>query len=335
MTRRVSAIAALLLSGASASSQQVPGDLGELMRQLAERRHGEVSFVEQHFLKLLKRPAESYGELTYDAPDRLEKRTVEPKPETLTLAGDVLTVVRGGRARTLDLKSYPALVPFIESIRATLAGDLPTLERLFTVEFAGTVARWRLTLTPRDPQVAKTVSQVRIDGANSTLTTVEILETDGDRSLMTLREHPMSARRAAVLGAWLCTLAAAAAVALHARYITDLSAFLPAHPTAQQRILVEQLREGPASRLILIGIEGGSRLARAAVSLDMARRLRARPRVLERQQRRGGLGGSRSRIPVRAPLSFERRGRLRSAFPSQASRRRCATPSRILPRPRG
>jgi predicted exporter len=87
----------------------------------------------------------------------------------------------------------------------------------------------------------------------------------------------MSARRAAVLGAWLCTLTAAAAVALHARYVTDLSAFLPAHPTPQQRILVEQLREGPTSRLLLVGIEGGSRLARAAVSIDMGRRLRADP----------------------------------------------------------
>jgi len=188
--RPLSAIAALALSSAAALSQQAPGELGELMRQLAERRHGQVSFVEQHFLRLLKRPAESYGELTYDAPDRLEKRTVEPRPETLTLAGSVLTVVRGGRTRTLDLKAYPALVPLIESIRATLAGDLPTLEQLFAVDFAGTVAHWRLTLTPRDAQVAKTVSQVRIDGANGTLTTVEILETDGDRSLMTLREHP-------------------------------------------------------------------------------------------------------------------------------------------------
>jgi predicted exporter len=87
----------------------------------------------------------------------------------------------------------------------------------------------------------------------------------------------MSARRAAVLAAWLCSLIAAAAVALHARYITDLSAFLPAHPTPQQRILVEQLRDGPASRLLLIGIEGGSRLARAAVSIDMGRHLRADP----------------------------------------------------------
>ena len=87
----------------------------------------------------------------------------------------------------------------------------------------------------------------------------------------------MRARRAAVIAAWLCSLAVAAAVALHARYITDLSAFLPAHPTAQQRILVEQLRDGPASRLLLVGIEGGSRLGRAAVSNEMERRLSADP----------------------------------------------------------
>jgi predicted exporter len=87
----------------------------------------------------------------------------------------------------------------------------------------------------------------------------------------------MRARRAAVVAAWLCSLAVAAVVAWHARYITDLSAFLPAHPTAQQRILVEQLRDGPASRLLLVGIEGGSRRERAAVSNGMERRLRADP----------------------------------------------------------
>ena len=191
MTRHVPAIAALLLSGAAALSQQVSGDLGELMRQLAERRHGEVSFVEQHFLKLLKRPAESYGELTYDAPDRLEKRTIEPRPETLTLAGDVLTVVRGGRTRTLDLKSYPARVPFMESIRATFAGGSRlTLERLFTVEFAGTLGRWPLTFT----RSRRSSREDALAGAHrrrdQILTRAQIRQPDGDRSLMTLREHP-------------------------------------------------------------------------------------------------------------------------------------------------
>lgn len=172
-----------------AAARGATGDLEELMRLLAARRHGEVSFVEQHFMKLTRRPVESFGELTYEAPDRLEKRTVEPRPETLEVAGDVLTIERKGRSRVLDLRAYPAVAPFVDSIRATLAGDLGTLERIFSVDYAGDLSRWSLTLAPRDPQVARMVSQVRIDGARDTLLSVEILERDGDRSLMTLRDH--------------------------------------------------------------------------------------------------------------------------------------------------
>jgi hypothetical protein len=174
---------------AAADDLAATSDLDELMRLLAARRHGQVNFVEQHFLKLLKRPVESFGDLTYDAPDRLEKHTVDPRPETLLLAGDLLTIQRGGHSRVVDLKAYPALLPFIESIRATLAGDLTSLERVFTVDYAGNLSHWALTLVPRDSQVAKTVARVRIEGARDTLFKVEIFETDGDRSLMTLRDH--------------------------------------------------------------------------------------------------------------------------------------------------
>jgi hypothetical protein len=165
-------------------------DLQELMRLLAVRRHGQVDFVEQHFLAVLKRPVESFGVMTYDAPRRLEKRTVEPRPERLVLDGDELTVERKGHTRVLELAAYPSLLPFVESLRATLAGDLPALERAFDVEFAGNVQRWTLTLSPRDPKVSSTVSRVRIDGSRDVLSKVEILEANGDRSLMTLRNHP-------------------------------------------------------------------------------------------------------------------------------------------------
>jgi predicted exporter len=87
----------------------------------------------------------------------------------------------------------------------------------------------------------------------------------------------MSTRKAWLIAAWLCSIAAAAWIAAHARYITDLSGFLPAHPTPMQRLLVDQLREGPASRLILIGIEHGDMQALAAVSVAMAQRLRSDP----------------------------------------------------------
>jgi hypothetical protein len=162
-------------------------DLNEVMGLLAMRQHGRVEFVEQQFLAVLKQPVESSGELRYDAPDRLEKRTLKPHAETLVLAGGVLTVERAHSRHVMDLHSYPQVQPFVESIRATLAGDRSALERLFRVEFAGSTARWTLTLIPLESKIKQSVSQVRIDGARDQLLKVEIRQPDGDRSLMTLR----------------------------------------------------------------------------------------------------------------------------------------------------
>jgi Outer membrane lipoprotein carrier protein LolA-like len=162
-------------------------DLDEIMGLLAARQHGRVEFIEQQFLAVLKHPIESSGELRYDAPARLEKRTLKPRPETLVLDGDVLTVERAHSRRVMDLHSYPQVQPFVESIRATLAGDRASLERLFRLEFAGSTARWTLTLIPLESKVKQSVAQVRIDGARDQLLKVEIRQTDGDRSLMTLR----------------------------------------------------------------------------------------------------------------------------------------------------
>jgi predicted exporter len=87
----------------------------------------------------------------------------------------------------------------------------------------------------------------------------------------------MNPRRASVAALWLCCIALACIVVARARYITDLSAFLPAKPTPLQQLLVDQLRDGPASRLILIAIEQGDAGARAKVSAVMAAALRRDP----------------------------------------------------------
>jgi predicted exporter len=84
----------------------------------------------------------------------------------------------------------------------------------------------------------------------------------------------MKARGPWIIAAWLAGIAMAGWVVAHARYITDLSAFLPAKPTHLQQLMVDQLRDGPASRMILISLEGGDVETRAAVSLAMAQRLR-------------------------------------------------------------
>ena len=194
MMRRAVGLLLLALTFAAAASSPAQaaagapmGDLDEVMRLLSMRPHGRVEFIEQHFLAILKRPVESSGEMRYDAPDHLEKRTLLPRPENLVLDGGKLTVERGGHSHVLDLHRYPQILPFIESIRGTLAGDRSALERLFHLEFAGSVGRWSLTLEPLDRSLAQVVKQVQIDGARDQLQRVEIRQPDGDRSLMTLR----------------------------------------------------------------------------------------------------------------------------------------------------
>lgn len=86
-------------------------------------------------------------------------------------------------------------------------------------------------------------------------------------------------RRAAIV-VWALLLGLAALVVIRARYSTDLSAFLPRAPTASQRLLVQQLRQGVASRLIIVAIEGADEAARARLSEALAQRLRADPQFV-------------------------------------------------------
>lgn len=63
----------------------------------------------------------------------------------------------------------------------------------------------------------------------------------------------------------------------HTRFSTDLGYFLPRGASTTEKLLVEQVREGAASRLILIGLEGGSEEERARTSAELARQLRGNP----------------------------------------------------------
>jgi hypothetical protein len=191
--RHALALAAAILTwsppdgtAATAATAAQPPDYAQLLELLEQRRHGHVTFTETQYLAMLERPLQSSGELLYDAPDRLEKRTLKPKAETLVLEHGVLTAHRGRRTYTLPLRDYPQVAPFIESIRATLAGDRAALERLFRLEFEGTLAHWTLLLTPSDAGLAGLVRNIRIEGRRDAISSVEIVQRDGDRSLLTI-----------------------------------------------------------------------------------------------------------------------------------------------------
>ena len=164
--------------------------LEQLMQRLAQVKSSKATFVERKHLRILNAPLESSGTLVYTAPGSLEKHTLKPKPETLVLEKDTLTFedVTRKRRRTLRLQEYPVVWAFVESIRSTLAGDLQGLNRFYRVALEGSEAEWRLTLDPREPDIQRMVNQIRITGSRASIRSIEVAESEGDRSVMTITE---------------------------------------------------------------------------------------------------------------------------------------------------
>jgi outer membrane lipoprotein-sorting protein len=168
-------------------------DVTRLMRELGEVKSAKARFVERKHLAILSAPLEATGTLLYTAPGRLEKHTLTPRQESLVLEGDRLTLENQERnqRRTFALQDQPVIWAFVESIRSTLAGDLATLTRFYEASLDGRERRWRLTLKPSDPRMQDVVNEIRISGDRNWINAIEIIETSGDRSVMTItRDSP-------------------------------------------------------------------------------------------------------------------------------------------------
>jgi len=181
-------VVVLVLMLAPLAAQAADWDIARLMRGLAQTRTDHARFTETKYIAMLDKPVESSGELFYTAPDRLEKRTIKPKPETMILNHGTLVIERGRQQHRLQLQDYPELEAFVGSIRGILAGDRNALERNYRLILDGTVERWTLQLLPVDEKMQAVVTRIRIEGTRYAVRSVEIIQADGDRSLMLIEK---------------------------------------------------------------------------------------------------------------------------------------------------
>ena len=165
-------------------------DLSVLMDELSRRSSAQASFTETRYLAVLDEPIEQSGTLAF-SPGRLEKITLKPHSERMTVVGDELTLETGKERKTrrLKLRRYPALWGFIEGLRATLTGDLGALRRFYDVELHGSVEDWELVLVPNRPEMAAVVRLVSIRGGLGRISVIETVQESGDRSVMQIVER--------------------------------------------------------------------------------------------------------------------------------------------------
>lgn len=182
------------IAHAEDESAAIPAGWGlpQLMQSMAQVQRSQGKFKERKYLSVLIAPLDFSGTLSFRAPDHLEKHTLKPKVESLVLDQGVLTIDSKARniKRTLVLQEYPAVWAFVESIRSTLAGDLPTLQRFYKIRFKGTATKWSMRLRPLEQTTRRVVSEIVISGRGNHVTHIETYEANGDHSMMTVIEQP-------------------------------------------------------------------------------------------------------------------------------------------------
>ena len=161
-------------------------DLDALMAQLAQRKGGETRFTEERTVTGFDSPLRASGTLSFSAPDRFARMTLEPRRERMEVAGNQIRLERGNRVRQLTLDAVPELASLVEGLRGTLSGDAAALRRHFEVRLAGHAGLWTLTLVPSDAALLTQVRQLQIVGTGADLRTVELLMAGNQRSLMTI-----------------------------------------------------------------------------------------------------------------------------------------------------
>ncbi|MCF6224896.1 MAG: outer membrane lipoprotein carrier protein LolA [Xanthomonadales bacterium] len=175
---------------------EADNSLDTLMQALAANGDSKAYFTETRTSRLTRKPIESSGTLAFVFPDNLIRQIEKPKAVLFEVQGDRVIISRNGKAQSRSLAQLGAARAFIESLRATLAGDQQALQQYYRLALTADGHSWQLVLTPQDHALAKKISQIQISGdfyssdavaeRQARVTVVEVIERNGSRTVTQL-----------------------------------------------------------------------------------------------------------------------------------------------------
>jgi len=157
-------------------------ELDELLGQLASTHGVRAEFRELKQLQLLDEPLEIRGALYFIPPDRLVRTTSAPAVTRLLLDGVRMSFEDEAGSQAVDLSDDPVARQFAGNLVALFRGDRAVLERSYRLSFRSAGQRWELSLVPKSAPLDRFIEQIRLAGIGRSLSEMELVEKDGDRT---------------------------------------------------------------------------------------------------------------------------------------------------------
>jgi outer membrane lipoprotein-sorting protein len=187
------ALLAVAAAGSPAEPPPAP-TLEAFMAGMAGTSGVEARFREVKEVALLAEPLEVRGTLFFVPPDRLARVTHEPGRSRLVIDGERLSFEDEADGEAIDLSGNPVAREFVSNFIVLFNGDLEALRARYEPHFRVEGGRWSLRLVPRRRPLRDFVAFVRLEGEGRSLARMELVETDGDRTVTTFTEVEVDRR---------------------------------------------------------------------------------------------------------------------------------------------
>jgi len=158
------------------------GELGwrPLIDSLAAKGTVLAPFTEHRFFPFRRDPVALTGILRYSPERGLSLQYVNPEPSVLIAdTSGLLLRDRQGRSRELPSESREAGA--IASLLSIMRFDLAALYPRFIIHAFRTESGWGFRFTPRDPEVARSLGEITVEGSGSQVRHLEFKMSSSQR----------------------------------------------------------------------------------------------------------------------------------------------------------
>ena len=181
----------VLCSVPANAAEPLPRELNPLRESLQKTRRMSARFKQTRHWAVLRDSLVTQGTIRYEKGGKLVWR-MDPPAESEIIVDDQRATIHYpalGTTQTLDFSAEPGLGKVFQTIRAVMEADLESLQPLFALRVDRKVPL-SLTLTPRSPEVSRTVKKIHMELDKALhVTLVRLDEPSGDWTEIAFRDH--------------------------------------------------------------------------------------------------------------------------------------------------
>jgi hypothetical protein len=160
--------------------------LRDLMARMRQSPGVVAEFVEEKHIALLTEPLRSRGHIYFAPPDDLLRVTTLPSETRLLLTSDDVRYRDEAGEDHFDVSADSIVRQFVENFLVLFTGDLEQLRSRYDITAKIDGDDWRLDLRPRRSPFDGLIVGVVLQGDGKLLTSIEMLEKDGDSTVTTI-----------------------------------------------------------------------------------------------------------------------------------------------------